>query len=56
MLSRAVLTSRMILVCRFSGGGGIVTTEALYVHIQLAFIGDCSFTEDLCVRGGPSCL
>lgn len=43
--------NRVILVCRFSGGRGIVNTEVLYVHIQLVIIRDCSFTKDLWSRG-----
>lgn len=47
MLVGAISMNRVILVCRFSGGGGIVNTEILSVHIQLVIIRGGSFTKDL---------
>lgn len=49
VLVGAISMHRVILVCRFSGWRGIVSTEVLYVHIQLVIIRDYSFTKDLWV-------
>lgn len=47
MLVGAISMNRVILVCRVSGGGGIVNTEVLSVYIQLVIIRDGFFTKDL---------